>query len=73
MNKVEFFKMRDIDGVWHWINPQHVTKIYPFMGNVCVSLACGSHVQCDGDGYQCDHNIQQMIDYLTSANISEVA
>ena len=73
MNKVEFYKIRDTNKVWHWINPQHVTRIYPFMGNVVVSLACGSQVQCPGDGYNCEHNIQQMMDYLTDAHLREVA
>ena len=65
MNKIEFVKIQDIHGVWHWVNPQHVTEISSFQGHVMVRLSGDSFMLCDGDGRDCVHNIQQMIDYLT--------
>ena len=65
MSKIEFLKIRDIDRVWHWVNPQHVTEVSSFQGHVIVRLSGDSFIMCPGDGGDCSHNIQQMIDYLT--------
>jgi len=65
MQKIDWKKLEDINGVVHWVNPQHVTDVHAFNGDIYVCFSGGSGILCKGDGKNSIDSIQTMLDYLS--------
>ena len=65
MQKINWKKLEDINGIVHWVNPQHVTSVRPFNGDIFVCCSNGSPILCSGDGKNSEYLIQLMLDYLS--------
>ena len=65
MQKIDWKKLEDINGETHWVNPQQVSKIRAFNGDIMICFSDGSPILCKGDGKDSIDSIQTMLDYLS--------
>jgi len=65
MQKINWKKLEDTNGIVHWVNPQQITNVRAFNGDIFVCFSDGSPILCNGNGKNSEDLIQRMLDYLS--------
>jgi len=71
MQKIDWKKLEDTNGQVHWVNPQQVSRVRAFNGDIMISFSDGSPILCRGDGRDSFGLIQLMLDYLSDADAED--